>query len=68
MIPVLSKGAVVIAIIRALLRMRRSPPGELSLTGCWTCYADGYLYIANTRRALVRQVWTEWGDDRHLVG
>jgi hypothetical protein len=66
--PKLPAGAAVIAIIRALLRARWSPPGELSLDGCWTAYATGYLYIADTRWALVRQVWTEWEHDRHLAG
>ena len=46
-----------------------SPPGDISLLGCWCCLArGGYLYIGLTLWELLYVMITEWRADRHLVG
>jgi hypothetical protein len=58
----------VVDLIEALWFAWWSPPGEVSDSGCWCAYSQGYLYIARTRLGLAWQVATEWRNDRHLAG
>jgi hypothetical protein len=43
------------------------PVGTFGLP-VWCAYADGYLYMHETLRGLLKQLVFEWRNDKHLVG
>ena len=49
-----------------------SPPGEISEKGCWAFVelsdANGWLYTNHTFWGLLKQLITEWRNDKYIVG
>lgn len=45
-----------------------SPPGEIDTIGVWCLWWRGRLFTGDSLRALSRDVWEGWRDERWIVG
>lgn len=47
----------------------KEKPGVISKESCWVMIDNhGYIYIHGTLLGLLKEVITEWKNDKHLVG
>ena len=50
------------------MKIFKEKAGMISEDPIWVCMTVGYLYTADTLRALLWLMITEWKHDNHVVG